>query len=294
MNKVNLFIVGAPKCGTTSLYNYIDKHPNIFFPKIKEPNYFSHKHVKSLYYHDQTIDNISTYENMYKALDTNKYEYLGDSSVSYLFYNDTAKKIYDYNKDAKIIIMLRHPVERAYSHYLMDKRSGYIKSNLSQIIYESNQSKNILNQQIYQQIIELGHYYNQVKFYLDIFERKNIQIIFFDDFKNNTELVTNNLLNFLDLDSCEIDFKQRYNEYMVPKNKIINRIYRFSPLRHFMQKIISNNKLKEKLKNFFLISGKKDPLDNNLKIKLYNYYKEDIEKLEKLLNKDLTHWKYDV
>ena len=100
--RVDFFIVGAPKAGTTSLFYYLKNHPDIIMSSVKEPNYFTHQEIsnQNLYYKKENFG-ISTLER-YHALfppqvDSKKF---GEGSVSYLFYPETAKKIYDYNYEA--------------------------------------------------------------------------------------------------------------------------------------------------------------------------------------------------
>ena len=113
--KVDFFIVGAPKAGTTSLYHYLNQHPAIEMSRIKEPNFFSSKSLKEsgTYYRSIIVDNQEDYHSLFNL--GNEGVLFGDASVSYLFYNDVANKIKNYNHLAKIIIVLRNPIERAFS-----------------------------------------------------------------------------------------------------------------------------------------------------------------------------------
>ena len=129
--KVNTFIVGAPKTGTTSLYYYLNQHTNVCMSSIKEPNFFSAKEVNSLFYKSQIVDDINEY---HKLFSQNKKQIIGEASVSYLFFDEVPNRIYKYNPKAKIIILLRNPIERALSHYLMDFRLGFCSENFEDII----------------------------------------------------------------------------------------------------------------------------------------------------------------
>ena len=123
--KVDFFIVGAPKAGTTSLHHYLNEHPEIEMSTQKEADFFSDESLQKqgLYYGKNRIDTLEKYHNLFPSIQEKKY---GEASVSYLFYEDVPKKIKEYNSNGKIIIMLRNPVERAFSHYLMDYRLGLI------------------------------------------------------------------------------------------------------------------------------------------------------------------------
>ena len=110
MNKPNLFIVGAAKAGTTTLYSYLEKHTQVYMPKdelYKEPAFFSTKGEKMGY---------EKYIDIFKS-STDRHKYIGESSTAYLTDSSSAQNLYDYNQGSKIIIILRNPVNRAYSLY---------------------------------------------------------------------------------------------------------------------------------------------------------------------------------
>lgn len=141
--KINLFVVGTPKSGTTSLYNAFENCEEVSLPMIKEPNYFTREEIKSEIKNGisdaavikkiqrKHIGLIETKE-LYLSNYEKKSVYNCDFSTSYSRYHEkTALRIHDYNPQAKIIIMIREPLGRIISHYNMDKRIGYIKKDLN-------------------------------------------------------------------------------------------------------------------------------------------------------------------
>jgi hypothetical protein len=128
--KPNLFIVGAPKSGTTFLYELLEIRDDFFLPRVKELNYFSHQELLEVsYYRDYKVRSLSKYLGHFKGANEH-HGYLVDASVSYFISESAPIDIRNFNSDARIIIMLRDPIARAYSHYLMDKRMGYAPENL--------------------------------------------------------------------------------------------------------------------------------------------------------------------
>ena len=124
-NKPNLFIVGAPKSGTSLIWSLLKDHNDIFFSKNpeKEINFFSYDELKSdSYYKSFKINSLERYLNCFK--NANNQKYIVDGSVSYFAYPSVPNKIYKFNQDAKIVIIIRDPIERAASHYQMDVRMG--------------------------------------------------------------------------------------------------------------------------------------------------------------------------
>ena len=107
MKNPNLFIVGAPKCGTTFLYHYLKKHPDIYFPDFKEPHFFGGDLNRRNGAYNLSLNE---YKNLFK---TDK-KVVGEASTLYLFSKKSAEEIYNFNPQCKIIIMLRDLAEAIY------------------------------------------------------------------------------------------------------------------------------------------------------------------------------------
>jgi len=128
----NFLIVGAPKSGTTSLYYYLKEHPEIYMSKLKEPHFFS-KECKNLPFRGPKDESLGStkymnltwedYQNLFKGAIT--YKAVGEASADYLYYfKCSIKNIKKYLGNPKIIIILRNPIERAFSAYLHMLRDG--------------------------------------------------------------------------------------------------------------------------------------------------------------------------
>src|SRR5882672_9220913 len=117
MKLPNFFIVGAPKAGTTSLYYYLSHHPEVFMSPVKEPNFFSYDETvkQNLYHKEKGVGKFEEYRQLF-ASSNGHHKAIGEASVSYLFYPSVPQRIHELVPKAKIIISLRNPVERAYSH----------------------------------------------------------------------------------------------------------------------------------------------------------------------------------
>lgn len=282
--KVGIFIVGAAKAGTTSLHYYLNEHPEILMCSEKEPDYFSDKEIldQGLYYGQSRIDSLKKYNNLFLKRDKEKF--LGDASVSYLFYPEVSERIKEYNPESKIIIMLRDPIDRAFSHYLMDYRLGLTSKSFE----EEFKNQASLN---FQQHFLLGNYYNQVKKYLEVFETKNVHIIWYSDFKQNTEKELQKVIEFIGLNTdFKVDFNKVYNSFSMPKNNIIRKIYSVVWLRKILTFIFSK-KLVNLIKSILFNKGRKPKLSEEIREVLFSYYKSDIEDLEQLLSVNLSRWK---
>ena len=285
--KVDFFIVGAAKAGTTSLYSYLNKHPEIEMSTIKEPDYFSNEFIEqqSLYYKKESIKSLNKYHSLYS--DT-KNLIRGEASVSYLFYEKVPKKIFKYNSRSKVIIMLRNPSDRAYSHYLMDKRLGFVRESFENIVHKKSTHKN--SALFYQQYIELGQYAFQIKNYFDVYSKKNILIIDYDDFIYKSSEVMNKVCVFLNVENRSFSNTNKvYNKYTNPSNKLVKVLYTFRFLREFIGNFFSES-LKIKIQALFFTDEKKPTLNSEIQIFLKEYYKVELEKLSKLLNQNYSKW----
>lgn len=272
----DFFIVGAPRSGSSSLYIYLRQVPGIFMPENKEPNYFSVSTNKKFFF--QAIRDEKKYLKLFKDAQN---EIVGESSPSYLRDPKAPKLIHEVVPSARIIISLRDPVERAFSHYLFSKSMGLVTKSFSKIIKNGLSSKN----EYKRRIIEAGLYSNQVKRYLDTFGSKQVKILIFEELIKNTKPILKDLLEFLGSDATPP------NSIKNPYGSLVN--FRFS----FLTTILRNEKTRNFLKTLFgrwvipLYEFTKDPnakkptMNKEDRKLLEEVYHLDILELEKLLNR---------
>jgi len=288
----NFIIVGAPKAGTTSLYHYLSEHPQVFMSEPKEVNFFSRAEIEDqgLYYQDFKAKDLNDYEKLFEGGVGKKA--IGEGSVSYLFYPETPQKIKDILPDVKTIILLRDPLSRGYSHYLMDFRLGLVDLTYDEIAFKKVKHKKM--DLYYQQYVELGLYYEQVKRYFDIFGKNQVKIYLQEDLRNDPDSLIDNLYDYLEIDKTFTpNTDQEHNAFSMPKNGLIQKLYGSYMLRSTLSKIFPN-KLKEMLLNTFFERAKKPELNPKTKEYLLSLYKPNIEKLETLLDANLSGWYKNV
>jgi len=285
--KVDFFIVGAPKAGTTSLYHYLNEHPQVEMSSQKEPDYFSDKaiHKQGMYYGKNRVNTLDKYESLFVQKESVVY---GEGSVSYLFYDNVAEDIKKYNPNAKIIIMLRNPIERAFSHYLMDYRLGLISDSFENILAKKSKHKNA--HLFYQQYIEVSKYAKQIQRYLDFFEKDNILVIDYEDFKKNVSKTVDQVYSFLNI-SAEFaaDINTKHNTFTMPKNKVIRFIYSFVFLRKILTFLFPIYLVKN-IRVLLFKADKKPELLKETRSQLRIIFNDDIKKLEEVLGKNYSKW----
>ncbi len=121
MTMPNFLIVGAMKCGTTALYYYLEQHPQIFMSPVKEPNFFCFEGREGLD-SGNSITDIAAYRGLFRGVSSERA--IGEASHCYLYEPRAVERIKHYTPDARLIAILRSPIERAYSHFLHAVRNG--------------------------------------------------------------------------------------------------------------------------------------------------------------------------
>ena len=285
--KVDFFIVGAPKAGTTSLYHYLKEHPEIEMSSQKEPDYFSDIPLQEqgMYYGKNRINTLDKYESLFAQKEGVIY---GEGSVSYLFYENVAEDIKKYNPNAKIIIMLRNPIDRAFSHYLMDYRLGLVSDSFEDIINKKSKYKNV--HLFYQQYVEVSEYAMQIQRYCNVFSTDNLLLIDYEDFKGDVAGTVDLVYDFLKVSTeFAADVNTKHNTFTMPKNKGIRFIYSFVFLRKILTFIFPIS-LVENIKGLLFKVDKKPKLLEETRNQLKQFFSNDVRELGRVLGKDYTKW----
>jgi len=286
----NLFIVGAPKAGTTSLYHYLSQVPEIYMSKVKEPNFFSVKTVGEKH-PVKPIRDKKKYLHLFA--EGKNFKYIGEASPTYLDDPEAALLIHQVSPKSKIIICLREPVERAYSQYLMLQGLG--RSNLN--FREQLQKELIKNPEINLPNLRLqaGFYSKWITIYLNIFEKNQVKILIFEEFIQNPKQTIEEILCFLNLNNTLADFSPEvHNPYGVIKGPIARKI-RQSKIVHTISNKIFSKPQKDFLKEKLIFSEKSKPLiDEESRDKLIEYYCEDVHILETILKRKLPWSNFHV
>ena len=294
LNRPNFIVIGAMKAATTSLYTYLKQHPDIFMTKIKEPMFFNNYKQKNDYkIIGAKKTNISEIDEYLRLFDdaTNKGA-IGEASPAYIYNHMAPSLIKDILPDVKIIAILRQPTDRAYSNFLHARRSGKepISNFFKCIEEEENRIKD--NWSPLYHYIKKGFYTEQLERYYSIFPKDKIKVILFEDIVNSPRETINDIFRFLEVDSSqEIDFSNKANVSGDPKGMLgwtvkKMRFYNIMPAN-------SLSRLPSFMRSFLykLAYYKPKKMDKDLRTKVTNrYYVNEIKKLEKIIDRDLSHW----
>tara|TARA_B100001758_G_scaffold62460_1_gene51993 strand:- start:21746 stop:22654 length:909 start_codon:yes stop_codon:yes gene_type:complete len=293
----NFLIVGAAKCGTSSLHNYLNQHKDVFMPtytanglKVKEPRFLIAEKVKSRL--SKGIWNYEDYKSLFADVVAEKA--IGESTVLYLYYYEEAinniKKIL--GTEVKIIIMLRNPIDRAYSAYLFASKTMQENQSFEEAINNSEkrfkEDKTLSPMILYK---EMGLYYEMVKAYKANFN--NIHIILYDDFVTQTNHEVDKVFDFLNLNKQDIDTNKIVNSGgMKWDSKFIKYMLMGKGSSKFIFKKIIPKFFRIKIKRILIsiFTSKSKKIKQSTYLELSKYFKKDISMLQSLINKDLSKW----
>jgi hypothetical protein len=301
----NFLIIGAAKSGTTLLYYLLTQHEDIFMPKLKEPHFLSLGTLKEKaagkgkYSIGIYIDKIEDYLSLFK--DGEKKLKRGEASISYLEFPDiTIKNILKYlpeKENTKIIIMIRNPIERAFSHYMMKKRDGFENLSFWEAIQPDTIEKRLKEGYDFTwNYISLGFYSEKIKKYQNIFP--DVKVLIYEKFIQNMSEQTKDVVKFLNLPVKDFNpsLNIKVNPSGIPKGnvaKIVHKLVFHQNILKTIFKQVTTYKTRMYLKS--LIGDKilsKPEIDEKSRIYLKDIYSAEINKLENLLNLDLDKiWK---
>jgi len=281
----NLFIVGAPRAGTTSLYEYLRQHPEVYICPIKEPHYFVRKDLFE--FHDgiapPKILDFKDYIKLFKDGKCKKIR--GEASTNYLYSKSATYEISKLIPDAKVIISLRNPIERALSHYKRDITAYGI-------IMGKGFCEAIKRRPFY---LWMGLYYEHVKRYLETFSTQNVKIIIYDDLKKDSLSVMIDICRFLEIDeNYNFNLSKKYNVSLLPKSLVINKIT-VKARDHILRKILPSLFYSKAKSLYFKIFASEYSNNFDFDVSkcmdfLISYFRDDVKKLSDLLQRDLTFW----
>ncbi|MGF1479793.1 MAG: sulfotransferase domain-containing protein [Cyanophyceae cyanobacterium] len=296
----NFLVIGAAKAGTTSLYTYLQQHPQIYLSPVKETNFFAMEgeNLNYKYPASKTIDNylsqcqtdLHTYQKLFEGVSDEKA--IGEISPMYLYETQAPERIHHYIPDVKLIAILRNPVDRAYSGFLHTIRDNLEPiADFEQAIQEEpkRRESNWWWGFFY---VHPGFYYEQLTRYFQKFERSQIKIYLYEDFQKQPTPLLQDLFRFLQVnESFMPDMSAKYNVTGIPRNKVLYKALNQRNLFTLALRLLLPSKLYESfttdIKNRSLT---KPELTSDVRKHLIQVYKEDILKLQDLLQKDLSAW----
>lgn len=275
--KPTFILAGAPRSGTTTLYDLLKRHPQIYMSPIKEIQYFS------AYYNNSQEWYISQFT------PPNYVSQVGEASTNYLYYEKAAKRIYEFKSDMRLIFIFRDPVERAYSHYKREVQTHGVKDQFYNLINESDH------------FIKPGRYYTHINRFREYFPDDQLLILLFEEFVDSPQVVLDRIQDFLGLTEKfeDINSLKRTNPSRHPLFPSLQRvIYRFFGQRDGEPVTLRYMKGGARLLFTWLNCRTKSvfpSISRKEKEFLRQTYRPEVKGLNTLLEKNLgDFWSFDV
>ena len=298
-HKPNFFILGAPKCGTTALYEYLRPHPNIFMSPIKEPHYFA----KDLGTYPR-IKTLEDYEQLFAGA-TAQHLRVGEASVYYLRSTLAAANIREFNPDAKLIAMFRNPVDMVHSFHsqLLYVAEETVPDFETAWRLQARRARGLdlpprSRGAFLLQYAELGRFGTQAQRVLETFPPNQVKLILYDDFTASPQKVYDEVIQFLDLPHDNRTEFPRINENKQAKVAWLRSFYQKPPpgLRRAFRRVkqlVGGEGLTAVTKKIVALNTSRErrqPLTPAFRAELAGTFREEISLLSRLLDRDLSHW----
>ncbi|MCK7544035.1 sulfotransferase domain-containing protein [Marinobacter bryozoorum] len=268
-NKPNFLIIGAARSGSTSLFLYLEQHPEIYFSEVKELNFFSNPSFWK--------KGFSWYETWFRPR-SKRITCIGEASTSYTrspFLEHAPGRIFDYNSDMKLIYVVRNPLDRLVSHYLHNINAGI----------EDRDIEKLLENLPLEPIAWQGKYHYQLSRYLEFFNRNQLYVTSFEKLSNEPEQVTKEIFDFLGVNS-DVSL-EKIGRVFNSSNKttkksqlglrildLYRRTIQYQALPYRVKKLVQN------IAEIGSTPITKPTLSLNEKEALYDFYKEDSQLLQ--------------
>ena len=277
----NFFIVGAPKAGTSSLHAYLGAAPEIFMSRLKEPNYFSRIVVPD----DHPVRPVrdrQRYLQLFSEASTESV--VGEASPTYLADPEAPLLISQMCPDAKILISLRDPVERAYSHYLMMLNNGAASDSFLEEVKRGLASQH--NRKLMLLRPEIGLYHQQLKRYMHTFDERYLKIIIFEELAGDPKGILLEIMDFLQIDDPLDNFHPEvYRQYGEPRGGFARYLFGNRTISRLAELLISSRARKWMRENLLMKPAAKPSMDAEARKFLTEYYAEDVRTVTELLGR---------
>ncbi len=273
MTLPNFLIIGAPKAGTTSLYDYLRAHPEIFMTRIKGTRFFCYKGAAKSF--DYPVTTLEEYEAQFAEVRGEKA--IGEATALYFEFPDAARRISETLPEAKFIACLREPVQRAFSIYHMNLRDR--GTNAGKSFLQALETDPALRKM----------YYDGLKPFYDRFNRSQMKIILFEDLAGDTAGTVLGLFEFLGVDPNFVPPLKISNPGGAPRLQAVHNLLVNKRLRAFGRHYLPES-LVRAAKDLRSTNFKKHAMTPAERAGARRFFDEDIRRTQDLVGIDLSHW----
>lgn len=294
----NLFVAGAPKCGTTTLYDYLVQHPEIAMSREKEPAFFD----KDRFFDEANNANKVAWEEYLAKFDRYRgdgvLKYIGDATPTMVFPKMPERILRMCGNNVKVVISLRNPVDRAYSHYWHGYRLGLESGRPDQDLFLDEEPEDVCDTGRFpKHYLLTGRYWVHIERFVSAFGRENVLLLNFEELVFDTDLAMNKIWRFLGLDAVHLQ-RQHSNPAQAPVFPVLQRfVAGDSHLKRWIKLIIPSvltQKAGAVVASTNLRDHKYPAMDLALRSRLEEYYRQDNCLLAERYGFDISAWEGKV
>ena len=296
----HFIVIGAGRSGTTSLHHCLKQHPDVYMCPHKSPNYFvsqeeqpSREGPRVRAMARQWVSDRKEYERLFDGARGIKIR--GEVSPVYLQATSAPGAIHDACPDAKLIAVLRNPIDRAYAHFLGRRRDGLEgRRDFSEVVKEELADP-LPDDVAFGSYLGCGRYHHFLQGYYERFAPERIKVFLFDALQNDMQGLMAEVYEFLEVDTGFVpDTAYRHNRSGEIENPVVRQIWtRSAPLRTFLRPLWPEF-VRDAVHPLRSVALVKPELDAAIRTRLVSVFREDVNQLQNLIGRDLSHWLRDT
>jgi len=280
MTRPDFVLVGLPRSGTTSLYNYLDQHPAIAVSRLKEINFLAYPGEEAAQdrypWLSFPVTTIAAYEELF-AHAGNRVKV--DFSASCFRSEVAIARIREFVPQAGLLVLLRDPVTRTYSAYLNQLRKGYESRPPEEALVPG------------QRAVQNSYYSDRLSAFMDAFGPERVRVWLFDDLKRAPLATLSTVFEHLGVDaSVEVDTSQVFNKASVPRNSLVHRLVPNHAIRRRLTRSMPKKALSLAKTAWHLNQSPAPSLPPGVETRLRHLFEDDVRRLEGILQRDLGSW----
>lgn len=306
MNWPNFLVIGAARSGTTTLHHYLRKHPQVFMPIVKEPGFFIFDgeepnylgpRVETFFGHG-LLNSAEEYGALFD--NAQNADAVGEASALYLYFHDrTAERIHRYNPDTRLIAILRHPADRAFSNYMYLRMSEREPVETFEEALALESQRKMDGWYPFWFYREQGFYHTQLATFYQVFPRQQIKVFLFEDLKNRSAELLQELYGFLGVSPDYVpETVSKHNNSGEVTNRFSKEALNFiddpsHPLKRLTHRIPETIRkpVREKVRSLIKRQGVKEAaIAPETRQSLLDDYRDDILQTQDLIQRDLSAW----
>ncbi len=284
----NFLVIGAYKSGTTSVHRYLQQHPQVYVPRLKEPNFFAFRNGADAD-HPATARAVTTMSEYRRLFEGVRNEVaVGEVSPEYLANPEAPRRIRAHLPNVRLFAILRNPVERAYSDFLMHRRNGDEPFAEFERALDEQEDRYRRHESI-GYYVRTGFYAEQVARYFDLFPSTSFNIHLFEDLVRDPQAVMNEIFRFLGVDEFNVPTLDQHNLSGEPRNALVALALRS---RRWAMPVLDvlPDRARPKIERLVQQGLRRPTLPPDQRTRLQELYQDDILALASLIGQDLSHW----